>query len=179
MEKLETPLTWALAIAILGYLFMGKDCKTNSKILSEIPITNNTTAAIFEENCKTVSAYFEDFVSEKIDYNKYYATNAVIKGTTLGSADSVTVDEHKEMHSFLHFIYDFSYNKPLVFLPGVNPVTKEMDGSVRFYCSINVTETDTQKSVSIPMYYSFDFDEDGKFLFQQYYGDINAYLESL
>jgi hypothetical protein len=75
--------------------------------------------------------------------------------------------------------YNFSYSSPLKFLPGVNSETKEMDGSVRFYCSINVTETTTQKSVSIPMYYSFDFDDEGKFLYQQFYGDITAHINYL
>ena len=180
MEKLETPLTWGLAIGLMISLFIGSlTTKNTSEIISVKMKTDRSISDIFEKNCETVSAYFTDFTSETVDYTKYYAANAVIKGTTLGSKDSITVDEHKAMHDFLLNIYDFSYSNPLVFLPGVNPETKDMDGSVRFYCSINVTETSTQKSVSIPMYYSFDFDDNGKFLFQQYYGDINAYLMSL
>ena len=31
MGKLEKPLTWVLIIGILGYLFMGNCCKTNSE----------------------------------------------------------------------------------------------------------------------------------------------------
>ena len=35
MGKLEKPLTWVLIIGILGYLFMGNCCKTNSECDSE------------------------------------------------------------------------------------------------------------------------------------------------
>jgi len=31
MEKFEKPVTWILIIGILGYLFMGNCCKTNSE----------------------------------------------------------------------------------------------------------------------------------------------------
>lgn len=179
MKELEIPLTWVLAIVILVSLFIGNPDREKSGSVLEMTDTGKTTSAIFEENCKTVSNYFEDFISEEVDYNKYYATNAIIKGTLLGSKDSITVDEHKAGHSNLFPKYDFSYKAPLVLLPGVNPETKEMDGSVRFYFSLNVTVTESQKSVSIPMYESFDFDENGKFLLQQYYGDITGYINSL
>ena len=161
-------------------LFIGNLTTENkSEIISEGLNPQNTTSNIFEINCETVRAYFTDFTSEEVDYNKYYATNAVIKGTLIGSKDSITVDEHKAEHSNLFPKYDFSYKAPLVLLPGVNPETKEMDGSVRFYFSLNVTLTESQKSVSIPMYESFDFDDNGKFLLQQYYGDITGYINSL
>jgi len=35
MGKFEKPLTWILIIGILGYLFMGNCCKTNSECDSE------------------------------------------------------------------------------------------------------------------------------------------------
>ena len=75
--------------------------------------------------------------------------------------------------------YDFSTSQPLNLLPGVNPETKEMDGSVRTYFNLTVTLTENQKSITIPMYESYDFDEDGKIVFYQFYGDVTSALSSL
>ena len=54
-----------------------------------------------------------------------------------------------------------------------------MDGSVRMYFDITITSTENGKSVTIPMYNSFDFDDEGKILFLQYYGDFTAAFLSL
>ena len=52
-----------------------------------------------------------------------------------------------------------------------------------YYGKWNITRTATDsteaKSVLIPLYVSFDFDEEGKILFQQNYGDLTAAFESL
>ena len=162
-------------IYLLAIVICVSACNTSV----EVEVTDNNASAIFEKNCETVSAYFQDFSNENIDYTQYYATDAIIKGTMFGAKDSITVNEHKATHAQMWEAYEFSHSEPLVLLPGVNPETKEMDGSVRLYYSLDVTLTETQRSVSIPIYQSFDFNENGKFLFLQFYGDINAYLLSL
>ena len=39
--------------------------------------------------------------------------------------------------------------------------------------------SENEKSVTVPLYMSFDFDENGKFIFQQHFGDISAAFLSL
>ena len=39
-----------------------------------------------------------------------------------------------------------------LFLPGVNLETKEIDGSVRFYCNFSVKNTENEKTVTLPIY---------------------------
>jgi len=81
--------------------------------------------------------------------------------------------------------YEFFVSYPLNILPGVNPETKKMDGSARMYARLTVTlkekgkSLEDRKSVIIPIYESFDFDENGKILFYQYYGDLTAAISSL
>jgi len=58
-------------------------------------------------------------------------------------------------------------------------ITLESDGSVRFYYDMQVTNSSNGKSVVIPIYESFDFDEDGKALYVQWYCDWTASIESL
>ena len=91
----------------------------------------------------------------------------------------MNVQDRIDIHKNMWDKYDFALSQPLNFLPGVNPETKKMDGSVRMYFNLTVTLSATQKSVSIPMYESFDFDEKGKIIYLQYYGDFTAALQSL
>ena len=148
----------------------------NSEV--SVDVTYDNVSKIFEKNCETVIAYEEAFCQENIDYEKFYSENAVIKGTILGDKDSMYVADRKVAHQALWQKYDFSMS-PLDPLPGVNLETKKMDGSVRMYFDITITLTKTGKSVTIPMYNSFDFDDEGKILYLQYYGDFTAAFLSL
>ena len=133
---------------------------------------------IYEKNCETVLAYENAFCQEKIDYEKFYSEKAIIKGTMLGDKDSMFVADRKIAHQELWKKYDFSMS-PLDPLPGVNPETKKMDGSVRMYFDITITLTENGNSVTMPMYNSFDFDDEGKILYLQYYGDFTSAFLSL
>ena len=161
-------------IYILSVVIFASSC--NSEV--SIELTNNNVSKIFEENCETVIAYEEAFCQENINYEKFYSENAIIKGTILGDKDSMFVADRKVAHQELWKKYDFSMS-PLDPLPGVNMETKKMDGSVRMYFDITITLSENGKSVTIPMYNSFDFDDEGKILFLQYYGDFTAAFLSL
>lgn len=133
---------------------------------------------IYEKNCETVLAYENAFCQENIDYEKFYSDKAIIKGTMLGDKDSMFVADRKVAHQELWKKYDFSMS-PLDPLPGVNPETKKMDGSVRMYFDITITLTENGNSVTMPMYNSFDFDDEGKIIYLQYYGDFTSAFLSL
>jgi len=148
----------------------------NSEFSSEE--TNNNISKIFEKNCETVISYETAFCQENIDYEKFYSDKAIIKGTILGDKDSMYVADRKIAHQELWQKYDFSMS-PLNPLPGVNPETKKMDGSVRNYFDITITLTENGNSVTIPMYNSFDFDDEGKAIFVQWYCDWTASISSL
>ena len=57
--------------------------------------------------------------------------------------------------------------------------TGQADGSVRMYYDMQVTNTTNSKSVIIPIYESFDFNEEGKAVFVQWYSDWTASIESI
>ena len=143
-----------------------------------IEVTSDNISKIFEKNCETVIAYEEAFCQESIDYEKFYSENAIIKGTLIGDNDSMYVADRKVAHQELWQKYDFRMST-LDPLPGVSLETKKMDGSVRMYFDITITLSENGKSVTIPMYNSFDFDEEGKILYLQYYGDFTAAFLSL
>ena len=161
-------------IYVLSIMIFVSSC--NSNVSDEV--SNDNFSKIFEENSNTVIAYEEAFCKENIDYEKFYSEKAVIKGTILGDKDSLFVADRKVAHQELWQKYDFSMS-PLDPLPGVNLETKKMDGSVRMYFDITITLSENGNSVTIPMYNSFDFDDEGKILFLQYYGDFTAAFLSL
>ena len=96
----------------------------------------------------------------------------------LGDKDSMYVADRMIAHQELWQKYDFSMS-PLNPLPGVNSETKKMDGSVRTYFDITITLTENGNSITMPMYNSFDFDDEGKILYLQYYGDFTSTFLSL
>ena len=161
-------------IYVLSIMIFVSSC--NSNVSDEV--SNDNFSKIFEENSNTVIAYEEAFCKENIDYEKFYSEKAVIKGTILGDKDSLFVADRKVAHKELWQKYDFSMS-PLDPLPGVNLETKKMDGSVRMYFDITITLSENGNSVTIPMYNSFDFDDEGKILYLQYYGDFTAAFLSL
>jgi len=141
------------------------------------PPVDNSAKEKFEKNAKTVQAYIDGFEAESIDYDKIYSKQLVVmRGTSFGSNDSTGLPElmMNDRKGWAKFDFEL-LNKPAVLLPGVNADTKELDGSVRYYGTWKVTRPATdsteEKSGVIKLYESFDFDDEGKIVYQQYYGD--------
>ena len=88
-------------------------------------------------------------------------------------------DRHKELFAK----YDFKYMAQMKYLTGVNADTGVTDGSVRMYYDQEVTLTATDsteaKSVIVSIYESFDFNEEGKVTYVQWYSDWTGSLASL
>lgn len=144
---------------------------------------NQEAMKTFEENTKTMDILFESFANESVDYSKF-ADDVVFKGTLVGAKDSLSLDEIKAIHKELFAKYDFKYMAPVKYLTGVNADTGVTDGSVRMYYDQEVTLTATDsteaKSVIVSIYESFDFNEEGKVTYVQWYCDWTgslAYLE--
>lgn len=142
------------------------------------PKVDNSAKEAFEKNSETVRANLKGFESENVDYSQY-ADNYVMLNTGFGGKDSLSLDDVKASDKDMWQRYDFKLlTDPLVLLPGVNPETKELDGSVRYYGDWQVTlpATDsTEARIGILKFYeSFDFNDDGKILYQQGYGDFGG-----
>ena len=132
----------------------------------------------FEENSKTMQLLLDSYANESVDYS-HFSENVVFKGTLLGAPDSLRLDQIKGMHKDFFEKYDVKHMAPFNFLQGVNPETGNADGSVRFYYDMQVTNSSNGKSVVIPIYESFDFDEKGKAIYAQWYCDWTASISSI
>ena len=141
--------------------------------------TSDVADQKFLTNCSTVQGYLDDFVNESIDYKKYFNDTCKIRGTYFNSEGPMSVDDRVSAHKQMWAKYDFAISDSINFLPGVSAETKEMDGSVRFYFDWTVNNTLSGKSITLPIYMSFDFDDDGKINFYQFFGDISSAISSI
>ncbi len=135
----------------------------------------------FEANSKTVLANLEGWQNENLDYSMY-APDFVMFDTGFGAEkDSMSLEEMKMNDKQIWEIFDFKLlTDPPALLPGVNADTRKMDGSVRFYSQWEVTlpatDTTEAKSGRIKLYESYDFNPEGKIIYQQVYGDFTGLM---
>jgi hypothetical protein len=150
------------------------------------PAPDNSANEAFEKNSQIILADIEGFQNENQDYS-HYAKDFVMGDTGFGAKeDSLSLEDVMENNKEMWKMYDFKIlADPIVLLPGVNAETKLVDGSVRLYAAwevtLSATDSTEAKSGVIQLYESYDFDADGKIIFQQVYGDFGGlfgYLHS-
>ena len=144
--------------------------------------------AVLQGKIEPLGRAWETISGDNIDLKNYLLENETLirKDTMVRKLDSdtydkdgVILDQIKASHKDFFAKYDVKHMAPFNFLQGVNPETGEADGSVRFYYDMQVTNSSKGKSVVIPIYESFDFDDEGKAIFAQWYCDWTASLSSL
>ena len=130
----------------------------------------------FEKNVDLAKNYFATFVTEDID-----ATAALIsddvewQGCFYGSPvmnKEEAVEYSKGWHAAMENISYTAEN----YLPGVNPETGLLNGSVRTYGTWTGTNTASGKDFEILMYHYFTFNEDGKIINAGDFGDATGLL---
>lgn len=165
-------------LLLLGIVFTG--CKTET----EDKAATASADEAFAKNSETVLANMMGWQNENVDYSQY-AADFVMLDTGFGAEkDSLSLDEMIAFDKQLLAMYDFKLvTNPPVLLPGVNAETKMLDGSVRHYSDWEVTKpaTDSTEARSgvLKLYESFDFNEEGKIMYQQVYGDFTGIMMHL
>ena len=148
------------------------------------PKPDNAVNETFDKNAETVRAILDGFQNENLDYGAYYAEDAVIRGTSFGDRDSLSVADMSERDKRNWETFNFKLLGDAVnLLPGVNVDSKLADGSVRYYGNWEVTRPGTDsteaRSGVVKLYQSFDFDDTGKVMYQQAYGDFGGLVQHL
>jgi hypothetical protein len=140
-------------------------------------------SATFDANAATVAHVFADFQAEDDHFFAHFAEDAYWAGTSLNAPDSIALADVAPKYRELWGKYDYTLTEEANFLPGVNPVSKETDGSVRGYFKWNITKAATdsteQKSVDVKVYESFDFNAEGKIVWTQVYANMQAAYAAL
>ncbi|WP_406683336.1 hypothetical protein N1F78_11650 [Seonamhaeicola sp. MEBiC1930] len=147
---------------------------------------DNSANELFAKNSKVVLQSISDWENETLDYS-IFADDAVGLNTFFGAeVDTVLIQSEESKANDKAFLarYDFKFlGKPPVLLPGVNADTKLPDGSVRYYgaweVTLPATDSTEAKSGVIKVYNSLDFDENGKIIYTQGYGDYTGIMNYL
>lgn len=150
------------------------------------PEVDNSANELFEKNSKTALKSITDWENEILDYS-IFSENAIALNTYFGAeVDTVLIHSEESKANDKAFLerYDFKFlADPIVLLPGVNPETKLPDGSVRYYgaweVTLPATDSTEAKSGVVKVYNSLDFDENGKIIYSQGYGDYSGLMNYL
>lgn len=137
----------------------------------------------FEKNSKTVLTYLQGFQNKKVDYSSFSKDFKALN-TSFGATDTLSLEQFKESDKKIFASLNFKLVEGTPeFLPGVGVKTKIADGSVRYYCTWEITlpKTDSTeaKTGKLKMYESYDFDDSGKIVYQQGYGDFTGLINYL
>ncbi len=89
-----------------------------------------------------------------------------------------------ESNKGMFSMYDFEITIDSInLLPGVDPVTKKMDGSVRWYGQWKLTKSATDsteaKSANLMIYHAWVFNEEGKITTSMAFGDFGIMMQDL
>jgi len=141
---------------------------------------SNPAEEAFKRNAETVGALLESFESGKVDYS-VYADDFYYFSTAFGvPRDTIRKAQMMKEDQEMMALYDFEMVTEFDPLPGVNPETKKMDGSVRHYVEWKATKPATdsteEKTASLLMYETYEFNDEGKIVSQQGYGDFTGIM---
>ena len=130
----------------------------------------------FEKNVELAKNYFETFVTEDFDATAALLSDDVewqgcFYGTTLMNKEQA-MEYSKGWHDAMENITYTAEN----YLPGVDPETGLLNGSVRTYGTWTGTNTASGKDFEISMYHYFTFNDDGKIINAGDYGDATGLI---
>lgn len=138
----------------------------------------------FLKNSETILKSLNNWANETPDYSIYdenivfYSTNYFTE-----APDSTSLEQSKVYDAQNMERYDFEIMGELNPLPGVNAETRKMDGSVRIYVTWKVTKSATDstsaKSAMIPVYHTYEFNNEGKIISQMGYGNFGGLVQYL
>lgn len=130
----------------------------------------------FEKNVELAKNWFTTFTSEDIDATAALMADEVEwQGCFYGSPvmdKNGAVEYSKAWQDAMENISYTAQN----YLPGVNPETGQLNGSVRTYGTWRGTNTESGKDFEILMYHYFTFNEEGKIINAGDFGDATGLM---
>jgi len=130
----------------------------------------------FEKNVELAKNYFATFVTEDFDATAALLSDDVewqgcFYGTDLMNKEQA-MEYSKGWHDAMENITYTAQN----YLPGVDPDSGLLNGSVRTYGTWTGTNSASGKDFEISMYHYFTFNEDGKIINAGDYGDATGLI---
>ena len=158
-------------------LFMAS-CADNEKKEDEASSKNAEMKASYEKNLATVKAIIAAF--EKEDLNGVGAQIAdTAEWTSPAYGDTIATKVHW-MESLKYYLDNWSnlhLSNP-IFLPGIDQVTHELDGSVRYYGSWGGVHS-SGVATKLKFYGTYDFNADNKIVAGDEFFDLGGMMNAV
>tara|TARA_B100000959_G_scaffold140069_1_gene147198 strand:+ start:229 stop:720 length:492 start_codon:yes stop_codon:yes gene_type:complete len=130
----------------------------------------------FDKNVELAKNWFATFTSEDYDATAALMSEDVEwQGCFYGSPVMNKVDAMTYMKGWHDAMENITYT-PENYLPGVDPETGQLNGSVRTYGVWTGTNTASGKDFEILMYHYFTFNDEGKIINSGDFGDATGLI---
>ena len=130
----------------------------------------------FEKNVELAKKWFETFTSENFEgVSNFMATDVEWRSCFYGAPlmdKNAALEYMKGWHDAMENI---KYT-PDNYLPGVDPDTGQLNGSVRTYGTWTGTNTASGKNFEVYMYHYFTFNDEGKIIDSGDFGDATGLM---
>ena len=159
---------------VLCALFSCKDSVKTNDTTSK----NSDAKALYEKNLATLKNSITAFENEKIDdWATSVADSAVWNSPTYGSKPAGKADWKNTLAAYVADWDSLKLVNP-DFLPGIDTVTHEFDGSVRYYGHWNGTHKSGVRT-SVNFYGTYDFNKDGKVVNGMEFFDVGGMMNAI
>ena len=116
----------------------------------------------YQQNLATAQAVLEAHSNADYDaWLSYHAEDAVIWGASYGS-EKMTAPEAAELFATYHSVVEGISTAREVWLPGVDTLNLQADGSVRVYADWTSISKINGDTIDVRAYHFWNFDESGK-----------------
>jgi ketosteroid isomerase-like protein len=130
----------------------------------------------FDKNVELAKTWFDTFTSEDYDATAALMSEDVEwQGCFYGSPVMNKEEAMAYMKGWHDAMENITYT-PENYLPGVDPETGQLNGSVRTYGVWTGTNTASRKNFEILMYHYFTFNDEGKIINSGDFGDATGLI---
>ena len=166
---------------LITVLFSCNDAtKTESSASTSSDSTSNTsdTKALYEKNLASLQAGITAFENEKMDdWAATVADGAVWNSPAYGAKPASKEDWRKALTVYTTEWDSLKLVTP-IFLPGIDSLTHEFDGSVRYYGNWEGVHKSGVKT-SVNFYGTYEFNKDAKIVDGSEFFDVGGLLNAI
>ena len=164
-----------ICLLLASFAIVG--CQTPSQPAPE-PAKDDAAKVAYEKNLAAIKAAIKAFENENLDeFDSYVSDSVAYFPASYGSKKSNKEEWRKLLAFFTSEFDSIRLNQP-IFLPGIDSVTHEPDGSVRYYGTW-VSRHKSGLKTSSPFYATYEFDNHNKVVSAQDFFDVGGLLNAV
>ena len=133
----------------------------------------------YERNLEITKEWFETFGDEDLDNTMSYFAEEIEYQSAFYGGPLMNKAETREYYQGWHDAMENINYEPQNYLPGVDPDTGLLNGSVRTYGHWSGTKSDSGKTFKGLWYHYLTFDENGKIINGGDFGDATGLIMSV